>query len=263
MRERLYDSPFRQVCFDGDGEPRPLWRMLGYCSDGADGLPCGVTLRGMLGNGSAQSFLRGVVRGIPGVGSSCGDVLWLPFVLLAGEMVLLGGDFQAGGVVPLAELLAVIGRYTGCVGDSLDGVSHAGDYYNAGYNACGWGYSSPFLRQYGRGGLFGALTRFDLAFLVGVCWKGLAAVRGNAVFGDRFGVKVYEDGFRVDVVKQDLREGVGAVPRCVVESAARLDESGLFRFGGRFDPLREVSRLEFAGFIFNLACAAADGKILY
>lgn len=175
---------------------------------------------------------------------------------------------------------------------SLDNISDTSDYFNEGYKSCLGGISSPFFNLYTRSELMEPITRIELAYITVICWQQFIE-KYNSLYGSAFYLGVnfdwlspadvlsrYKDGFsykvsRVSVdkehnvtslnikdyksgrsmsrYKEDLKNGVSAVPLPMLMSLVELGLIGVFNFEGRLDPLREVSRGEFCYFLTKLS----------
>lgn len=176
---------------------------------------------------------------------------------------------------------------------SLDNISTEADYFNEGYNSAMRGISSPFFNLYTRAELMTPITRLELAYITVVCWTQFIAKYNNLYGGSYYlGVNFdweapnevlqkYEDGFdymvsRISIseeydvtsldvkdyrsdrtmeeYREDLRNGVAAIPLPMFMSMLELGVLDLFHYeGDRLDPLREVSRGELCYFLSRIS----------
>lgn len=176
---------------------------------------------------------------------------------------------------------------------TLDNISTESDYFNEGYQSCLRGISSPFFNLYTREELMKPITRLELAYITVICWNRFIEkfnniYGGNFYLGINFDWEVpaeilsdYEDGFDYKVskisidkeheiislnvqdyklersmtqYKEDIKEGKSAIALPMFMSMLELGVLDLFYYEyGRLDPLREVSRGEFAYFLSKLA----------
>lgn len=176
---------------------------------------------------------------------------------------------------------------------SLDNISDESDYFNEGYNAVVHGLSSPFFNLYTRSELMTPITRLELAYITVVCWEQFMN-KYNSLYGGQFYLGVsfdwdtpeevlskYEDGFNYRISKvsidteysvtsldikdyrsdrtmeeyrEDLQNGVAALPLPMFMSMLELGVLGLFEYeDSRLDPMREVSRGELCYFLSRIA----------
>ncbi len=182
---------------------------------------------------------------------------------------------------------------------TLDRISNEMDYFNEGYQDCVRGISSPFFNLYTRGELLEPLTRFELAYITVLCWTQFLD-KYNSVFGGRYylgfnfdweypveELNKFEDGFDYGVsrctsddnakavvldlhaykgnqsmtdYKRGIKAGSNALPLPAFMSMVEVGILGLFNYGGRLDPLKEVSRGELCYFLSMLA---KNFKMLY
>lgn len=175
---------------------------------------------------------------------------------------------------------------------TLDNISTEEDYFNEGYNSCLRGISSPFFNLYKRSELLQPITRGELAYITVLCWSRFIE-KFNAVYGSTFFLGInfdwenpqeelakFEDGFdykvskvcldtEYDVISIDLHDyktdksmsdyksgiksGLLPISLPMLMSMLELNKLGLFQYGSRLDPLREVSRAELCYFLGNIS----------
>lgn len=176
---------------------------------------------------------------------------------------------------------------------TLDNISNESDYFNEGYQSCLRGISSPFFNLYTREELTKPITRLELAYITVICWTQFIE-KFNNLYGGSFYLGItfdwevpaevlsdYEDGFDYKVskisidenyevislnvkdylagktmteYKQDLQDGVCAIPMPMFMSMLELGVLDLFYYEyNRLDPLKEVSRGELTYFLSKLA----------
>ena len=176
---------------------------------------------------------------------------------------------------------------------TLDRISDENDYFNEGYQDCVRGISSPFFNLYTREELTKPITRLELAYITVICWTQFIE-KFNNLYGGSFYLGItfdwevpaevlsdYEDGFDYKVskisidenyevislnvkdylagktmteYKQDLQDGVCAIPMPMFMSMLVLGVLDLFYYEyNRLDPLKEVSRGELTYFLSKLA----------
>lgn len=176
---------------------------------------------------------------------------------------------------------------------ALDNISDIEDYFNEGYNSCIRGISSPFFNLYTREELIKPITRLELAYITVICWTPFID-KFNSSYGSIYYLGVsfdwempseilrqYNDGFDYkvskvsidkehDVVslnikdymsdrslteyKDDMKNGISAIPLPMFMSLLELGNMDLFQYQGYYlDPLKEVSREEFSYFLTKLA----------
>ena len=175
---------------------------------------------------------------------------------------------------------------------TIDNISNEEDYFNEGYNSCLRGISSPFFNLYKRSELLQPITRGELAYITVLCWTRFIE-KFNAVYGSTFFLGInfdwenpheelskFKDGFdykvskvcldsELDVISIDLHDykvdksmtdyklgiksGILPISLPMLMSMLELNKLGVFQFGERLDPLREVSRAELCYFLGNIA----------
>lgn len=173
---------------------------------------------------------------------------------------------------------------------SLDNISDVDDYFNEGYQSCIRGISSPFFNLYTREELLKPITRAELAYITVVCWNRYIE-KFNSIYGGTYFLGVnfdwenpneyltkFEDGLDYQVskicydncaislnikdykqdrtmseFKEDMKNGISAIPIPVYMSLLELFVLDIFKFGSRLDPLKEVSRGEFCYFLTMLS----------
>ena len=179
---------------------------------------------------------------------------------------------------------------------TIDNISNEDDYFNEGYQACLRGVSSPFFNLYRRDELLKPITRIEVAYLTVICWESFIN-KYNNIYGNSYymginfdwehpfnEVKKYIDGqdYKVtkvvidkdfDVVslnikdykgnrtmsayKQDIKNGVSAIPLPMYMSMLELGIVNLFNYKEintlRLSPLKELSRGELCYFVNQLA----------
>lgn len=193
--------------------------------------------------------------------------------------------FNGEGTFSIAELLTSIGVLVGNADsrDTLDKLSYASDYFNAGYNICCWGNSSPFFNLYERSELFNPCTRIELAYIIVMCARVLGSpFTGTTEVGVSFdwlrpkrAISGYTDWnkYNIGLVSKentmifdiheykgsrsmnsyimDIKSGKSAIPLPMIMSLVELGVKGLFFFDDNLlSPVRQVSRGEVT-YLFN------------
>lgn len=146
----------------------------------------------------AANEMYGETNPLTGSTDVTGDEFFAPYI----PMVALTGVvpsqldedgnafFNPEGIVTIAEFIDTLnaaktssnareGRRL-----SLDNVSKESDFFNAGYNACVTGLTSPFYKLYTRKEILTQpITRLELAYITVVCWHEYVAQCGNILGG--------------------------------------------------------------------------------
>lgn len=179
--------------------------------------------------------------------------------------------FNPEGSVSIADFLfgvASVFGITECTKDSVDCISHKDDYFNAGYNSCLMGYSSPFFNLYKRDELFQPILRCELSYITVLCFSKFIERFGN-VYGNKFylgitfdwehpkeilskysdgfdykvskvpsdleysesistSIKEYKNGVLISDYKSFLKSGVSSIPLPMFMSLIELGEIGIF-----------------------------------
>ena len=204
--------------------------------------------------------------------------------------------FNGEGTVSLCEVLAALGSVCGkhIKGTSYDNISTEKDFFNEGYNACCWGFSSPFFVFFTRPELKRPITRLELAYLVVICAQLIPIYTETGSLGRTFqwlhpleyltAFSDYQD-YQIslvsknDVISIDVKDyldknaentgkitmeefinGIGTgkynVPMPMLMPLIELITQGKYKIEGEeLAPLRQVSR----GELCYMCCKIAEG----
>lgn len=168
---------------------------------------------------------------------------------------------------------------------TLDNISDEEDYFNEGYNECLNGLSGLFFNLYTRKELLQPITRCEMAYIITLCWTQFMD-KYNGLYGGQFYLGfnfdwenpvdmlvLYEDGveykiskiikdteyniisldvrdyksiYSMEQFKQNMKNGINAIPISLFMPLMELDILGIFDFDGELAPLKELSREELA-----------------